>query len=67
MSMHPGAIPVVKNVIRSSRTDEMAALAREVLQTRTSEEAEKLVLGEMRRRFPEHLLHGSSLSVPEES
>lgn len=65
MSMHPGAIPVVKNVIRSSRTDEMLALSREVMGAWTAEEAERLVLAAMRERFPEHLLHGPSAARAE--
>ncbi len=60
MSMHAAAIPIVKNVIRSSRQEDMLALAREVLSAWTAEDAERLVSAEMRKRFPEHLLHGAS-------
>lgn len=67
MSMHPGAIPVVKNVIRKSRIDEMVSLAGEVLAAPTAEDAEKLVLTEMRYRFPEHLMHGASASQAEDA
>jgi phosphotransferase system enzyme I (PtsI) len=60
LSMHPGAIPVVKSIIRGSRIDEMRGLAARILATSTAEEAEELVLTEMAARFPEHLLHGAS-------
>lgn len=67
LSMHSGAIPVVKNVIRTSSTAEMSKLAHEVMEAPTADDAERLVLAQMRRRFPEHLLHGASASQAEET
>lgn len=58
LSMHPSAIPVIKNIIRSSELAEMEALAREVLETEDVADAERAVLRVMRARFPEHLEHG---------
>ena len=59
--MHPAAIPVVKNVIRSSRLEEMQELADAVLAAGSSRAARRLVSEQMRERFPEHLEHGSDL------
>jgi len=58
LSMHPSAIPVIKNIIRSSDLQEMEALAQQVLDAPDVDDAERLVLGVMRERFPEHLQHG---------
>ncbi len=58
LSMHPSAIPVIKNIIRSSSLSDMEALAREVLEVEDAEDAERRVLEIMQTRFPEHLLHG---------
>ncbi len=58
LSMHPSAIPVIKNIIRSSDIKEMEALAQQVLEVSDVDEAEQIVLAVMRERFPEHLLHG---------
>lgn len=58
LSMHPSAIPVIKNIIRSSDLTEMEALSQQVLEAADVDEAERMVLGVMRERFPEHLLHG---------
>ena len=55
--MHPSAIPVVKHIIRSSSSTEMAALAQEALKARSGREAEKLVFDTMVARFPEHMSH----------
>jgi len=60
LSMHPAAIPVIKNIIRTSDTREMAALAERVLQADSSDEAERIVVREMEERFAEHLLHGGA-------
>ncbi len=57
LSMHPSAIPVVKHIIRSSSSTEMAALAQEALKARSGREAEKLVFDTMVARFPEHMSH----------
>lgn len=58
LSMHPSAIPVIKNIIRSSSIKEMEALAEQVLEVSDAAEAEAMVLEVMRERFPEHLQHG---------
>jgi phosphotransferase system enzyme I (PtsI) len=58
LSMHPSAIPVIKNIIRSSELPEMEALAAQVLDAEDVNEAERCVLSAMRERFPEHLEHG---------
>lgn len=58
LSMHPSAIPVIKNIIRSSDIAEMELLAQLVLEAPDVDEAERLVLDVMRERFPEHLQHG---------
>jgi len=58
LSMHPSAIPVIKNIIRSSDYDDMVSLVSEVLEVEDVDDAERLVLGKMRARFPEHLDHG---------
>ncbi|MEM7151854.1 MAG: phosphoenolpyruvate--protein phosphotransferase [Myxococcota bacterium] len=58
LSMHPSAIPVIKNIIRSSDIQEMEALAERVLAAPDVDEAERLVLSVMSERFPEHLEHG---------
>lgn len=60
LSVHPGAVPVLKNVIRSSREVEMVALAESLLAVDTAEEAAELIAETMGMRFPEHLLHGSA-------
>ena len=65
LSMQAAAIPVVKNMIRSSSLDEMEALAAAVLQCETAVEARKLVMQEIGQRFGEHLQHTAGLS-PEE-
>ncbi len=58
LSMHPSAIPVIKNIIRSSNHAEMVELAAATLDFENVGDAERLVLGRMRTRFPEHLDHG---------
>lgn len=58
LSMHPSAIPVIKNIIRASDISEMEALAQEVLAYEDVSDAERAVLRVMRARFPEHLEHG---------
>ncbi|MCX4245459.1 phosphoenolpyruvate--protein phosphotransferase [Paraliomyxa miuraensis] len=58
LSMHPSAIPVIKNIIRGSDLAEMEALAQQVLEAPDVDEAERLLLAVMRERFPEHLQHG---------
>jgi phosphotransferase system enzyme I (PtsI) len=57
LSMQSSAIPVVKNVIRSSRLAEMEQLAQHVLACETGEEARRLVMASMRERFQEHIQH----------
>ncbi|MEM6292403.1 MAG: phosphoenolpyruvate--protein phosphotransferase [Myxococcota bacterium] len=58
LSMHPSAIPVIKNIIRSSELSDMQALAAAVLEFDDVSDAERVVLKQMRSRFPEHLDHG---------
>jgi len=58
LSMHPSAIPVIKNIIRGSTLSDMESLAREVLDADDADDAERRVLEIMESRFPEHLLHG---------
>lgn len=58
LSMHPSAIPVIKNIIRSSDLADMKALADAVLEFEDVADAERKVLKLMRARFPEHLDHG---------
>lgn len=69
LSMHPSAIPVIKNIIRSSDYEDMVTLVREVLDVEDVDDAERLVLGKMRTRFPEHLDHGGGqrLATEEET
>jgi phosphotransferase system enzyme I (PtsI) len=68
LSMHPSAIPVIKNIIRASELSQMEALATEVLESEEVDDAERAVLRVMRARFPEHLEHGGGqrLAVEEE-
>jgi phosphotransferase system enzyme I (PtsI) len=52
LSMSPRSIPAVRSVIVNSRLDEMERLLPEVLASRSEIEAEDLVLGILRTRFP---------------
>jgi phosphoenolpyruvate-protein phosphotransferase (PTS system enzyme I) len=63
LSMQASAIPVVKNVIRSSSLDEMQALAAAVLACETALDARRLVMQELGERFGEHLQHTAGLSL----
>ncbi|EDM79359.1 phosphoenolpyruvate-protein phosphotransferase PtsI [Plesiocystis pacifica SIR-1] len=63
LSMQAAAIPVIKNIIRSSSIDEMEALAAQVLECRTATEARRLVVRKMNERFPEHLEHGAGIQI----
>ena len=63
LSMQASAIPVVKNVIRSSSLDEMEALAAEVLACETAVEARKRIMDELGQRFGEHLQHTAGASL----
>ncbi len=69
LSMQSSAIPVVKNVIRSSRLAEMEQVAQSVLACETAEEARKLVMASMGDRFQEHIQHapGASMDEPSEA
>jgi phosphotransferase system enzyme I (PtsI) len=58
LSMHPSAIPVIKNLIRGSSLSEMEAMARQVLDAEDADDAERVVLEAMASKFPEHLQHG---------
>ncbi len=66
LSMHPSAIPVIKNIIRGSTLSEMEALARQVLEVEEVHESEELVLEVMRSRFSEHLQHGGGYRLASE-
>jgi signal transduction protein with GAF and PtsI domain len=67
LSMHPSAIPVIKNIIRGSGLTEMEALARDVLDAEDVDDAEAMVLEVMQARFSEHLLHGGGQRLAHES
>ncbi|MEM6992711.1 MAG: putative PEP-binding protein, partial [Myxococcota bacterium] len=58
LSMHPSAVPVIKNIIRSSDIEEMTELAERVLASEDVADAERAVIAKMRARFDEHLKHG---------
>jgi len=60
LSMHPSAIPVVKNIVRQSSFDEMKALAEQVVAASSGREAEALVREVVAPRFREHLEHGGA-------
>lgn len=62
LSMQASAIPVVKNIIRTSSLDEMEALASAVLACETAAEARRLVMQTIGHRFGEHLLHTAGLT-----
>jgi phosphotransferase system enzyme I (PtsI) len=66
LSMQASAIPVIKNVIRSSSLDEMDALAAAVLACETASDTRRLVMGAISARFGEHLQHTAGVD-PEES
>ena len=70
LSMHPAAIPMIKNVVRGSSMEEMQALARDAMVARTSGEIRKMVRDALAERFPEHLRHRAltveELDAPEE-
>ncbi len=63
MSMHPSAIPVIKDLIRRSSGEDMKKLAAQVLKARSAFEAERIVFETMHARFPEHLDHGGGSGV----
>jgi phosphotransferase system enzyme I (PtsI) len=63
LSMHPSAIPVIKNIIRGSSLAEMQGLAEDVIEAEDVDEAERLVIAQMRARFPEHLEHGGGAQL----
>jgi phosphotransferase system enzyme I (PtsI) len=64
LSMNPGAIPIVKGILRASSVDEMTALADEVLQATTAEQAERIIRARIGERFAEHLRHRAGASEP---
>ena len=59
LSMQATAIPVIKNVIRSSTLDEMESLAAAVLACETASEARRLIVSEIGERFGEHFEHSA--------
>jgi phosphotransferase system enzyme I (PtsI) len=64
LSMHPSAIPLIKNLIRESSLREMEALAGEVMAASDADQAEALVAAAVGARFPEHLEHRSGARQP---
>jgi phosphotransferase system enzyme I (PtsI) len=62
LSMHPSGVPVIKNIIRASKTSEMKELAASALEAESGREARRLVVREMGERFTEHLEHGGGSS-----
>jgi phosphotransferase system enzyme I (PtsI) len=52
LSMAPRQIPMVKAIIRSTRTSEAERLAEEIMALRTEDEIEEVVNRTMRQRFP---------------
>lgn len=67
LSMQASAIPVIKNVIRSSSLDEMESLAAAVLACETADDTRRLVMGAIGARFGEHLQHTAGLHPDEET
>ena len=59
LSMQASAIPVIKNVIRSSTLDEMEQLAAAVLACPTASAARELIMQELGERFDEHFEHSA--------
>jgi phosphotransferase system enzyme I (PtsI) len=66
LSMQASAIPVVKNIIRSSSLDEMQALAAAVLDCETAVDARRLVMQAISGRFGEHLQHTAGMGLEED-
>lgn len=62
LSVHPAAIPVLKNLIRASSLADAQALTERLADVATAAEAESIVVEVMSKRFPEHLLHGAAAS-----
>jgi phosphoenolpyruvate-protein phosphotransferase (PTS system enzyme I) len=54
LSMTPGAIPLVKRIIRSVTYGQAAEVAQQLFGCATAQEVERLLLQEMRARFPEY-------------
>jgi len=54
LSMTPGAIPLMKRIIRSVTYGQAAEVAQCVFGCATAQEVERLLLQEMRARFPEY-------------
>lgn len=66
LSMHASGVPVIKNIIRRSRTSEMKELAARALEAESGRSARRLVVREMGERFTEHLEHGSGSAEGED-
>lgn len=66
LSMHASGVPVIKNIIRRSRTSEMKKLAARALEAESGRSARRLVVREMGERFTEHLEHGSGSAEGED-
>lgn len=54
LSMTPGAIPLMKRIIRSVTYGQAAEVAQRVFACATAQEVERLLLQEMHARFPEY-------------
>jgi len=54
LSMTPGAIPLMKRIIRSVTYGQAAEVAQRLFGCATAQEVERLLLQEMRARFPEY-------------
>ncbi len=54
LSMTPGAIPLMKRIIRSVTYGQAAGVAQRLFGCATAQEVERLLLQEMRARFPEY-------------
>ena len=61
LSLHPAGVPVVKNILRTSKMEEMRELAERALNATTTRQARKIVFRAMSERFPEHLQHGTGV------
>jgi phosphotransferase system enzyme I (PtsI) len=65
LSMTPGAIPLMKRIIRSVTYGQAAEVAQRLFGCATAQEVERLLLQEMRARFPEYFA-GDALPGAEE-
>jgi phosphotransferase system enzyme I (PtsI) len=66
LSMNPQAIPGIKRIIRQTTMAECKDLLRRVLECRTVNKINKLVMDTIFQRFPEELTFFSSLIESED-